>query len=39
MQAMIVGDENILREHHLQTQHTPVRRFDAYLHVQVEWFQ
>ena len=29
----VVGDENILCEHHLRTRRTPIRRFDPYLPV------
>ena len=36
-QAAVVGDETILREHHLRAQHTPVRRFNPYLHV--KWLE
>ena len=35
--SVVVGDENILCEHHLGTQITPVRRFDPYL--QVKWLK
>ena len=34
---VVVGDENILCEHHLWMQRTPVRRFDPYL--QVKWLK
>ena len=33
----VVGDKNILCEHYLQTQSTPVGRFDLYF--QVEWLK
>jgi len=35
--SAIVGDENILCEHHLRTQRTSVRRFDPYL--LLEWLK
>jgi len=34
--SAIVGDENILFEHHARTQRTPVRRFDPYLQVELK---